>query len=99
MDYEIPDDVTVVFMNNPVQGENFAAVVKQLLNSCDRRPRPRIIYANPREEPTLLSTGRIRMVRRSRGFRPGREWSRSNSIRLYSVEWSTRPVSIRTYVR
>ena len=86
VDYEIPDDVTVVFMYNPVRGENFAAVVKNVLDSYDRRPRTlRIVYATPIEESALLSTGRIRMVRQVRGFRPGREWSRSNSVRLYSV--------------
>jgi SAM-dependent methyltransferase len=84
--YEIPDDVTVVFMNNPVRGATFVAVVQQVLASYDRRPRTiRIVYANPIEEPALLSTGRIRMIRRTRGFRPGREWSRSNSVALYTV--------------
>jgi SAM-dependent methyltransferase len=87
VEYEIPDDVTVVFMNNPVRGATFAAVVEHVLDSYDRRPRTmRIVYVNPIEEPALLSTGRIRMIRRTRGFRPGREWSRSNSVTLYSVQ-------------
>lgn len=86
LEYEIPDDVTVVFMNNPVRGAIFAAVVEHMLDSCDRRPRTmRLVYASPMEEPTLLSTGRIRTIRRTRGFRPGREWSRSNSVTLYTV--------------
>ncbi len=64
----------------------FAAVVRNILDSYDRAPRPmRIIYGNPIEEPMLLETGRVRLVRRVRGFRPGAEWSRSNSIRLYEV--------------
>lgn len=86
LEYEIPDDVTVVFMNNPVRGAIFAAVVEHMLDSCDRRPRTmRLVYASPMEEPTLLSTGRIRTIRRTRGFRPGRAWSRSNSVTLYTV--------------
>ena len=86
LEYEIPDDVTVVFMNNPVRGAIFAAVVEHMLDSYDRRPRTmRLVYANPIEEPTLLSTGRIRTIRRTRGFRPGREWSRWNSVTLYTV--------------
>lgn len=86
LEYEIPDDVTVVFMNNPVRGAIFAAVVEHMLDSYDRRPRTmRLVYASPIEEPTLLSTGRIRTIRRTRGFRPGREWSRSNSVTLYTV--------------
>lgn len=84
--YEIPDDVTVVFMYNPVRGDIFAAVVKNVLDSYDRRPRTlRIAYGNPIEEPILLSTGRIRMVRHLSGFRPGRDWSRSNSFKMYTV--------------
>jgi len=87
VDYEIPDDVTVIFMNNPIQGANFAAVVKNVLDSYDRRPRMlRIVYGNPVEEPALLATGRIQMIRQVRGFRPEREWSRSNSFRMYTVQ-------------
>jgi SAM-dependent methyltransferase len=86
VEYEIPDDVTVVFMNNPLRGATFAAVVEQVLDSYERRPRTmRIVYANPIEEPALLSTGRIQRIRRTRGFRPGRKWSRSNSVSLYTV--------------
>jgi SAM-dependent methyltransferase len=84
--YQIPDDVTVVFMYNPVRGETFAAVVKNILDSYDRRPRKmRIAYGNPIEEPILLSTGRIRLVRHLRGWRPGKDWSRSNSFKMYTV--------------
>ena len=85
--YQVPDDVTVVFMNNPVQGEPFAAVVKNILASYDRKPRDmRIIYGNPVEEAMLLGTGRITLIRQIRGFRPGREWSRSNCCRMYGVQ-------------
>ena len=85
-DFEIPDDVTIAFFFNPFVGEVFDTVITRLLNSVDRRPRPlRIIYGNPREEETLLRTGRIRPIRTSRGWRPGREWSRSNSYRMYAV--------------
>jgi SAM-dependent methyltransferase len=71
VDYEIPDDVTVVFMNNPFREAIFAAVIKNVLASYDRRPRMlRIVYGNPIEEPTLLSTGRIRMIRQVRDSAP-----------------------------
>lgn len=86
LDYELPDDVTVVFLYNPFQGEIFATVIKRLLQSVQRNPRPlRIIYVNPVEERLLLGTGRIRPVRAVGGWRPTREWSRSNSIRLYET--------------
>lgn len=84
--YQPPDDVTVAFLYNPFQGEVFATVIERLLQSVERNPRPlRIIYVNPVEERLLLSTGLIRHVRTVGGWRPGREWSRSNSIHLYEV--------------
>lgn len=86
LDYEIPDDVTVAFFANPFQGETFATVIERLLASVDRRPRRlRIIYRNPIEHEILMATGRVRPVRRLRGFRPSRDWSRSNSTRMYEV--------------
>jgi 16S rRNA G966 N2-methylase RsmD len=86
VEYRVPDDVTVVFMANPFQGSIFQRVVHNILASYDRNPRRlRIVYVNPREEGFLLSTGRIRTIRKIRGYRPGRDWSRSNSATLYEV--------------
>ncbi len=85
--YQIPDEVTVVLMFNPVRGADFAAVIKNVLDSYDRTPRNlRIIYCHPLEEATLLATRRVRMIRQIRGFRPGRAWSRSSSCRMYAVQ-------------
>jgi SAM-dependent methyltransferase len=85
--YQIPDDVTIVFLANPVRGENFAAVIKNVLDSYDRRRRNlRIIYYHPLEESILLATRRVQMIRQIRGFRPGRQWSRANSCRMYAVQ-------------
>lgn len=86
LEYEIPDDVTMVFLYNPFRGEIFATVIERLLQSVERNPRPlRIIYANPVEEQLLLGTGRIRHVRAVGGWRPNRAWSRSNSTRMYEA--------------
>lgn len=86
LEYELPEDVTVVFLYNPFQGEVFDTVVDRLFQSIERHPRRvRIIYVNPVEEQSLLMTGRIRLVRGVGGWRPSREWSRSTSIRLYEV--------------
>jgi hypothetical protein len=86
VEFEIPDDVTVAFFYNPFVGELFETVVARLLASVDRNPRRlRIVYGNPVEEDALLRTGRVKPVRILRGWRPGREWSRSNSFRLYEV--------------
>ncbi|MFI6907856.1 class I SAM-dependent methyltransferase [Nonomuraea sp. NPDC050394] len=64
LDYDIPPDVSVVFLNNPFRGEIFAAAMKRLIESADRYPRPiTLIYFNPIEEPHLLGTGRFRHVR------------------------------------
>ncbi|UBU09370.1 methyltransferase domain-containing protein [Nonomuraea gerenzanensis] len=64
LDYDIPDDVSVVFLNNPFRGRTFAAAMDRLLDSADRNPRPiTVIYFNPVEEAHLLSTGRFRHLR------------------------------------
>ena len=84
--FDIPDDVTVALFANPFGGELFETVVARLLESVDRRPRRlRIVYGNPVEEAALMRTGRVRPIRTLRGWRPGKEWSRSNSYRLYEV--------------
>jgi SAM-dependent methyltransferase len=86
VEYEIPDDVTVAYFANPFTGWVFTSVVGHLLDSVDRAPRRlRLIYRNPVEHDALLATGRFRVVRRLRGWRPGREWSRSNSTRMYEA--------------
>ena len=86
LDYDIPDDVTIAFFYNPFQGQVFASVVQKLLASVGRNPRRlRIIYRAPIEHELLVATGRVRLVRRARGWRPGSNWSRTQSIHLYEV--------------
>jgi SAM-dependent methyltransferase len=86
LDFPIPDDVTVVYLYNPFTGRTFSAVVERLLASVDRRPRRlRILYVNPVEHDRLMSTGRVRLVRRTRGLRPGQEWALSNTTHVYEV--------------
>ncbi|MEV4219656.1 class I SAM-dependent methyltransferase [Nonomuraea sp. NPDC049725] len=85
LDYVIPDDATVVFLNNPFRGEIFAATMDGLIASADRRPRPiTVIYFNPVEEAYLLGTGRFRHVRTvtRRGGRPGDVYG---TTRVYEV--------------
>lgn len=84
--FVVPDDVTVVYLYNPFRGEVFASVVERLLESLDRAPRPlRVIYRTPLEEETLLRSGRFKLIRSARGFRPGRAWSEKMSIRIYAA--------------
>jgi hypothetical protein len=85
LEYEIPDDLTVAYFHNPFQGPIFAAVVERLVVSVKRNPRRlRLVYLNPVEDRMLLDAG-FRGTRRLRGLRPGSEWSRSNSTRMYEL--------------
>ena len=62
-DFDIPDDVTVAYFFNPFHGPPFAQVVRALIDSFDRNPRPlQIIYHNARDEHVLLATGRVDVV-------------------------------------
>jgi SAM-dependent methyltransferase len=86
LDFEIPDDVTVVFMYNPFAGNMFQRFIDRILESVDRNPRRiQLVYANPREHDRLIATGRVQLVRSLRGWRPSPSWSRSNSTRLYVI--------------
>lgn len=84
--YEIPDDVTVVYMYNPFGGSTFARFFERLAASLDRAPRRlRLVYANPVEHAFLAGTDRCDLVRRYRGLRPGRDWSRMLSVHIYEL--------------
>ena len=63
-EYELPDDVTVVFLNNPFGRGPFEAVIRGLTASQERRPRTlRILYVAPYEDAALVATGRVRRVK------------------------------------
>jgi hypothetical protein len=86
LDYEIPSDVTVAFFANPFHGPVFDAVLHRLIDSVDAHPREvRMIYRNPKEHRRIVDTGRFEVVKRLRGWRPGSEWSRSNSTITYRL--------------
>jgi hypothetical protein len=87
LEYEVPDDVTVVYIYNAFKGELFQALIDKLLASVDRRPRKlRLIYRTPLEELRLKRSGGFRLIRQVRGLRPGRAWSHKMSTQLYLVE-------------
>ncbi|HEV2059280.1 MAG TPA: class I SAM-dependent methyltransferase [Solirubrobacteraceae bacterium] len=86
LDYDIPDDATLIFLYNPFRGHVFESVIQKLLESVDRLPRRmRVIYLYPTEAQYLRSTGRFRTLRRARGWRPTPEWSRSYDTYLLDV--------------
>ncbi len=85
VEYEIPDDVSVVYMANPFSGPIFSSVLDRLLASVRCNPRLlRLIYTNPVEEAMVLAAG-FHRTKTLRGMRPGKEWSRSNSTRRYEL--------------
>jgi SAM-dependent methyltransferase len=98
LSYEIPDDVTVVYMGNPFSGPIFASVLQRLVASVERNPRRlRLLYFNPVEEATVLAAG-FRHTKTARGLRPGREWSRTNSTRRYELGTGVeRPITNREH--
>lgn len=85
--YEIPDDVTVVYLYNSVRGATFDAVIVSLIASVDRRPRTvRLIYLNPQEHERLLATGRFRLERTAGRLRLRRDEAARAYLRLYVLE-------------
>jgi hypothetical protein len=70
---QVPDDMTVAYMFNPVRGELFRGLIANVIASLDRRPRAlRLIYASPWEAEEMDRTSRFRLVKRSSGLRPDR---------------------------
>jgi SAM-dependent methyltransferase len=83
-EYAVPDDVTVVFMFDPVRGELFDAVIASILASVDRNPRRiRLVYYHPIEGGRLELTGRARPVRLGR--RRGHPWTTSPDLAMYEI--------------
>lgn len=62
--YNMPEDVTIVFFNNPFTGSIFAGVMDKVVESLDASPRRlRIAYRNPLEHEAVIATGRFQLVR------------------------------------
>jgi SAM-dependent methyltransferase len=82
--YRVPDDVTVAYVHNPVEGELFEALLARLIESVDRNPRRlRLIYADPKDAARLEANQRIARVRNwQRGFR---RWEPADYIRMYEI--------------
>jgi SAM-dependent methyltransferase len=86
LDFRIPDDASIIYMYSPFKGEIFRAVVDNIIASVDRSPRRvRIIYRFPEEEQVLLDSGRVRVIRTTRGLRPTKKWARALTVRMYEV--------------
>jgi SAM-dependent methyltransferase len=82
--FDVPDDVSVVYIANPFRGEIFRSVVDNVLASVDRRPRRvRLIYVYPTERRLLDATGRFELIRHGRAVL--RWWRRLDTLLMYEV--------------
>jgi SAM-dependent methyltransferase len=60
LEWEVPDDLSTMFMYHPFAGDVFHRVLADVFASYDRNPRPlRIVYVFPWEHDWLVSTGRV----------------------------------------
>ena len=86
LEYEIPADVTVLFLFNPFGGSVFAGALANVLRSLEEHPRLlRFVYVNPVEEAQVLATGRARLVREVSGADPPDEAPTSARICLFEL--------------
>jgi Histone methylation protein DOT1 len=57
-EYEVPDNVTVIFFGNPFVGAVFEKVIGKVQESLDRNPRElAVLYYHPRMHETLINAG------------------------------------------
>lgn len=71
-EWQLPDDVTVVFLNNPFVGEVLQAVVDNVVASLERAERQlQLVYVNPREPERLVATGQFEIVKEVRQGKAG----------------------------
>ena len=60
LDWDVPDDMTTLFMYCPFTGEIFHEVMAKVFASFDRRQRPLfIVYVYPWEHNWLINSGRV----------------------------------------
>jgi hypothetical protein len=75
LEYEIPDDLSVVYLYNPFTGLLFARFIERLLRSVERYPRPmRLVYNYPFDHNYLIAHGRFRPIDLSYSYWPA--WRR-----------------------
>jgi SAM-dependent methyltransferase len=80
-EFEVPDDLTIAFLNDPFHGETLDVVLRHIIESIDSRPRRVwLIYGHPQHARQILATGRFRLVREHRG---GLRDTRLNRVALF----------------
>jgi hypothetical protein len=94
LEFDLPDDATVIFFFNPFEGHALDQLVAKLAASIDRNPRRvRLLYANPRSAELLSLHPRLVLVDHMRSWRPDREWARSCSVNIYDVVQASEPAT------
>lgn len=94
LDWEIPDDVSVVVMFNPFVGSTFQHVIDKFRDSLERAPRNLyLVYGYPWEHDWLLTTGRATFVNVQARFWPTRPfwWLTGQVIVTYRLERDLAP--------
>jgi hypothetical protein len=62
--FQVPDDLTIAYLCDPFRGKTMDAVLRNLIESIDSRPRRvRLIYARPTCAAQVLATERFRLSR------------------------------------
>jgi Histone methylation protein DOT1 len=85
LEYEVPDDLTVVYLYNPFTGLVFARFIERLLRSLERRPRPlRLLYNYPFEHRYVIAGGRFRPIDLSYSYWPA--WYRRPGYVIVTYE-------------
>jgi hypothetical protein len=68
--WDVPDDLTYVYLFNPFGGDVFRQVFENISRSLDRNPRSmKLFYANPVHSADVLASGHFAFVRTTRGLR------------------------------
>jgi SAM-dependent methyltransferase len=76
--FDVPDDLTIAFFFDPFRGDTLDTVLRNIVRSIDRRPRPvHLIYVHPSPARQILDTGRFRFVKELRGGLTDRRTSRT----------------------
>ena len=66
-EFQVPDDLTIAYLNNPFMSETFEAVLGGIVDSIDRHPRcVRLIYVLPVHASQVLATERFQLLTEQR---------------------------------
>lgn len=88
LEYDIPADLSLVYLYSPVVGETFDAMVDRLIESVDRHPRAlRIAYNYPFEHNRLIRRDRMEVI----DVDPGTWPSRGSAVPEVIVTYLIRP--------